>query len=232
MAKYVTLHDTDDEIIYPQISTDSIANGTISSDKIDWTSFGCIETSFYFEDQADQSYVDVVTNKGTQLRIYFIASGTPMIASGASSIKMIDVKVGSYFSSNTRGYDLCGISSGATVYTRAFRQFANGGNSSTEAVTNQSWNLTLDGTTYYGAGFGAMSGGAKISFFTDYTVVKIGAHTSMMGKAGSGGSLSSISFETQISSVPSGVFPALLQASGEIGLEHNVSYLKVYESAV
>ena len=232
MAKYVTLHNPDGEIIYPQISTDSITNGTISSDKIDWTSFGCIETSVYFEDQADQSYVDVVTNKGTQLRIYFIASGTPMIASGASSIKMIDVKVGSYFSANSRGYDLCGISSGATVYTRAFRQFANGGNSSTEVVTNQSWNLTFDGTTYYGAGFGAMSGGTKVSFFADYTVVKIGPHTSMMGKAGSGGALSTLSFETQISSVPSGVFPALLQASGEIGLEHNVSYLKVYESAV
>lgn len=60
MAKYVTLHDTDDEIIYPQISTDSVPNNAITGDKLDFEStvgwkylgsqrLSAVSTSFYYQ---------------------------------------------------------------------------------------------------------------------------------------------------------------------------------------
>ena len=36
MARYVTLKDSDGEALYPQIKADSIADGSVTSDKIDW----------------------------------------------------------------------------------------------------------------------------------------------------------------------------------------------------
>lgn len=36
-TKYATLKDSNGDTIYPQISTGSIANGSITSDKIDWS---------------------------------------------------------------------------------------------------------------------------------------------------------------------------------------------------
>lgn len=36
MARYVTLKDSNGEALYPQIKSDSIADGSVTSDKIDW----------------------------------------------------------------------------------------------------------------------------------------------------------------------------------------------------
>lgn len=57
MAKYVTLHDTDDEIIYPQISTDSISNGSLTADKMAST----VQTyEKYFEYVQESAYTGTV----------------------------------------------------------------------------------------------------------------------------------------------------------------------------
>lgn len=59
MAKYVTLHDTDDEIIYPQISTDSITNGSLTADKMASTVETYEKYFEYVQDATTSSNIDV-----------------------------------------------------------------------------------------------------------------------------------------------------------------------------
>jgi hypothetical protein len=40
MARYVTLKDSNGEALYPQIKSDSIADGSVTSDKIDYAIYG------------------------------------------------------------------------------------------------------------------------------------------------------------------------------------------------
>ena len=228
----------DGAVTTPKLATGAVTNvkiadSTIQAGKIDWSSFGCIESSFYFKNQADGTVINAVTNKGTQIKIAFISNGAPYILDGADTIQMIDVRTAAHFTQNrTNAYEIFGISSGATVYTRCFRQFpGNSSSTSSEVATNQSWSLVVDGITGYGGSFASVGSNTKNSFFAEYTITKDGSGgTCMFGKAGAGGSLTSISFETQITAVPNSMMPAIFQAQAENYIATNFSYIKIYET--
>lgn len=213
--------------------TGGIADGSISAKKIDWSSFPCIETSFYFTDKADREFVDVVTNKGTSVRIAFLPGCVPYILSGGDDIRMIEVKAGGKFSSGlTDGYSIIGIGSGATVYTRKHIEYPNTSTISTgEKATVQSWNVSVGDTTVYGAVFADIGSGAKTSCFVDYSVIKYDTSLCLInGIIGSDGSLSSLQFETHVSSIPASVFPGIFQGGNASYYVGGYGYIKIIES--
>ena len=212
------------------VQTTDIVNGAVTASKIDFSSFGCIETSFYFENKSDNTYVDVTTNKGTAIRIAFVSNGTPFIVSGGSNIKMAEVKVGANFSSSvTTGYEVCGVGSGS-IYTRCFHQFTNGAGGSTETNTTASWSAAIGGVTVSGGTIGSVGAGTKTSFFAAYTVIKSGTGTVIFGTASSDGSLTGMSFDVHHAAVPTGIIPGILQGAAASVTSSNVSYIKIYES--
>lgn len=216
------------------VTTAKIADGSVTADKIDWSSFPCVETTFMFRDKADQSYVDVTTNKGTQLRIAFLNGCVPYIISGATGINIIEVKSAAKFSSGlTAGYSIAGVGSGAVIYTRKHVQYPNSGTVSTgEQNTSQSWSSSIGGVTVYGGDFSSVGSGAKASLFTDYTVIKYDtSNTSINGTLGTGGSLTSLQFEAQVSSVPADVMPGIFQGGSSSYFVGGFCYIKIIEDA-
>lgn len=235
MGKYVTAEEiASTSALTPPVQTNMIADGAVTSAKIDWSSFPCIETSFMFRDKLDQQYVDVTTNKGTQIRIAFLPGCVPYIISGATGVNIIEVKSAATFSAGlTSGYAIAGIGSGAVVYTRKHVQYPNTANVSTgEQNTTQSFSFQIDGTTVYGADFSSVGAGSKRSLFTDYTVLRYDtSNTSVIGTIGSGGSLTSLQFESQISSVPADMLPGIFQGGNASYYEGGYCYIKIIEEA-
>lgn len=233
MGKYVTAEEiASTSALTPPVQTNMIADEAVTSAKIDWSSFPCIETSFMFRNKLDQQYVDVTTNKGTQIRIAFLPGCVPYIIRGATGIDIIEVKSAATFSAGlTAGYGIAGIGSGAVIYTRKHVQYPNTANVSTgEQITTQSFSFQIDGTTIYGADFSSVGNGAKRSLFTDYTVLRYdAANTSINGTIGSGGSLTSLQFETQVSSVPTDMLPGVFQSGDPSYYEGGYCYIKIIE---
>lgn len=255
MAKYVTAEEiastasiqpwvstgmiNDGAVTAAKLATDSVTtakinDGAVTAAKIDWSSFPCIETSFFFTNKNAGDYVDVTTNKGTQLRIGFANGSVPMIVSGGDNIRMVEVKTSSKFSSGlTSGYQIVGVGSGAVIYTRKHVQYANSGTAQTgEQNTNQSFTSTIGGVTLYGADFSNIGSGAKSAYFADYSIIKYDAsNCSINGTLGTGGSLSGVQFESQISSIPASVFPAIYQGGNVSYYQGGYGYIKIIEGS-
>lgn len=235
MGKYVTAEEiASTSALTPPVQTNMIADGAVTAAKINWSSFPCIETSFFFTNKNAGDYVDVATNKGTQLRIGFANGSVPMIVSGGDNIRMVEVKTSSKFSSGlTSGYQIVGVGSGAVIYTRKHVQYANSGTAQTgEQNTNQNFTSTIGGVTLYGADFSNIGSGTKATFFADYSIIKYDAsNCSINGTLGSGGSLSGIQFESQVSNIPASVFPAIYQGGNVSYYQGGYGYIKVIEDS-
>ena len=147
---------------------------------------------------------------------------------------MVEVKTASKYSSGlTAGYNIVGVGNGATIYTRKHVQYANSGTAQTgEQNTTTSFNFSVGGTTIYGGSFSNVGSGVKSSFFADYSIIKYDTSTcSINGTIGTGGSLSGLQFESQISSTPTGVFPGICQGGDASYCQGGYGYIKVIESA-
>lgn len=225
---------TSDKIASGAVSSGKLATASVTKDKIDFTSFGCIESCFYFEDKAIASYVDVTTNKGTQLRIAFAPGTVPFILSGGDNIKMAEVITVATLSQNTTAqYGIEGVSNGAVIYCRRYSEYKNSSTSTTgEINTSPTWNTSIGGTTVYGGNFADIGSGTKNSFFAKYTIMTWGTGaTSIHGSIGAGGSLSSLNFEAQVSARPSGTLPAIFQSGADSYFSHGAGMIRVYEAA-
>ena len=123
MAKLVTLHDADGEVIYPQSVWDEnmIPDNTVTSSMIDWSTFG-----------NQTSYFDI-----GNIRVAFGSSTLTGIASGAESPKSVSFGV-SFSTAPIVTFTV------ASLVPVVFQVVSNTSTSSFNALVKHNFGSTLD----------------------------------------------------------------------------------------
>ena len=127
MAKAVTLKDNNNEEIYPvtdislvngNIPTGRIADKAVTSDKIDWTTYTPVWTTYDIRDRYTDVTLQLKTRLGRSFTAKVINNGTGVVIENLdSSIRLVRVTLISRFANDTNNIGINGVAPNSKVWT-------------------------------------------------------------------------------------------------------------------
>ena len=127
MAKAVTLKNNNNEEVYPvtdislvngNIPTARIADNAVTSDKIDWTTYTPVWTTYDIRDRYTDVTLQLKTRLGRSFTAKVINHGTGVVIENLdSSIRLVRVTLISRFANNTNNIGINGVAPNSKVWT-------------------------------------------------------------------------------------------------------------------
>lgn len=127
MAKAVTLKNNNNEEVYPvtdlslvngNIPTGRIADGAVTSAKIDWTTYTPVWTTYDIRDRYTDVTLQLKTRLGRPFTAKVINNGTGVVIENLdSSIRLVRVTLISRFANNTNNIGINGVAPNSKVWT-------------------------------------------------------------------------------------------------------------------
>ena len=178
MARAVTLKNNNNEEVYPvtdislvngNIPTGRIADNAVTSDKIDWTTYTPVWTTYDIRDiynsETDGKLFQLKTRLGRPFTAKVINNGTGVVLENLdSSIRVIRMTIISRFADNTNNIGINGVAPNSKVWTYCV------GNNNGTTVNLGSGN-EVGGGTYTNALTGTWSG-TKNALSATYTATR------------------------------------------------------------
>ena len=174
MAKAVTLKNSNNEEVYPvtdlslvngNIPTGRIADNAVTSDKIDWTTYTPVWTTYDIRDRYTDAILQLKTRLGRSFTAKVINKGTGVVIENLdSSIRLVRVTLISRFANNTNNIGINGVAPNSKVWTYCVGQ--NNG-----ATVNVSSGNETGGDTYTNALTGTWNGN-KNALSATYTATR------------------------------------------------------------
>ena len=178
MAKAVTLKNNNNEEVYPvtdlslvngNIPTGRIANKAVTSDKIDWTTYTPVWTTYDIRDiYTDVTSLQLKTRLGRPFTAKVINNSTGVVIENLdSSIRLVRVTIMSRFANNTNNIGINGVAPNSKVWT-----YCVGKNNG--ATVNIGSGNEVGGGTYADALIGTWDG-IKNALSATYTATRLDA---------------------------------------------------------
>ena len=183
MAKAVTLKNNNDEEVYPvtdlslvngNIPTGRIADGAVTSSKIDWTTYTPVWTTYDIRDiYTDVTSLQLKTRLGRPFTAKVINNSTGVVIENLdSSIRLVRVTLISRFANNTNNIGINGVAPNSKVWTYCVGE--NNG-----AAVNVGSGNEVGNSTYANALTGTWNGN-KNALSATYTATALDADVSTL----------------------------------------------------
>ena len=193
------------------ITAQNLGSGSVTYDKVNWNSMKPVWSRFVFSSNVGMPAQEIVrtTKLGTQLTFFVTNGGTAMLVlDGGEAIDFMRQMWVSTFASVTSNYGVYGVASGSTVWTYA----TGGSNGGTYFNSSARTSTVASGVNY--ADLAGTIGGAKGHTMANLTLIRRSPNDTtwfMSGKMHSSGSSAYVDFQSELTSMGSGVIPTTYQ---------------------
>lgn len=207
------------------VTTNMLADGAVTSDKVDWTTMTPGWSVFYFSGVHDtETTYTVTTRKGANLTVVVKNGGAGVYVSGGAST-ILFARVHSRVALNTTitgDYGIQGLTTNSTIWA-----YYSGMNSGTAVNGNSSYST---GTNNYGSILN-ITGPKGMTAFSYSALRLTGTVWSIQGQVQSSGSGCSLSYNCEVSATDTGHIPMCYQrgcSSSNLSLANHV--IEVFEA--